>query len=85
MPVQRSTTSGAAGEDGVELFEDQLVDRVGREGIGCRRVVMRIADDQRAVGALHDDEVHAVLQLRALLLREPRLQRRSLGQRGIAA
>ena len=40
---------------------------VGRERVGRRAIVMRIADDERAVGALHDDQVHAVVELRGLL------------------
>ena len=38
-----------------ELVEDQSVDVVAAKRIGRRRVVMAVADHQRAVGALGDD------------------------------
>ena len=66
-------------EDCVEFLEDEFVNTVRSEWIGCRRVMMRVTDDKCAVGALHDDQVYAALELRALLLDKALPQRRRFG------
>src|SRR6201986_1693633 len=43
------------------FVEDQIVDLGGRERIGRRVIVMGVADDERAVGAAYDNEMHAIL------------------------
>lgn len=48
-----------------EFAEDQPVDLFRPEGVGRGAIVMGIADDQRAIGALGDDQMDAVGELPA--------------------
>ena len=82
MPVQRAMTFGCApGENLAVLFENDLIDKVGRKGIERRAVVMEIADHKRTVGTLYHNEMHAIVDSSFLVRGQQMLERGRLRQR----
>ena len=71
-------------QDGAKLFEDQRVDPLRRERVRRCRIMVRIANDQRAVGTPHRDQMHAVRQVLGLLDFEHAAQSFRLGELRVA-